>query len=218
MPEQSCPGTDSCPVPDEERIVPYTVWDNATKVTLRVKSVVKLHGRTYTDRPTSTAQSSWVEYNFQDEQGEALVSRRNINSDNLPAAGTFQTALMGKTLLMTIPTNKTIRVTGGLKGSLSMQEQMCALENLRIWREHDTQGVLAMIHFTPHYRDGYLIFYRPYPSSPWPTQKRTDLRRHSKHSQRPSPGLRQGQSSRQDQERQRRRRPRGRSGKTCKPH
>lgn len=72
----------------------------------------------------------------------------------------FQAALMGKTLLLSVSTNKTIRVHEGLSGTFAFQEQMCALENLRIWQDHESNGVLAMVHLTPQFRKGYLAFYR----------------------------------------------------------
>ena len=67
---------------------------------------------------------------------------------------------MGKTLLTSFKTNKTLRVHEGITGSFAFQEQMCALENLRIWQDHDSNGVMAMLHFTPQFRDGYLAFHR----------------------------------------------------------
>jgi hypothetical protein len=71
----------------------------------------------------------------------------------------FQSALMGMTLLASIKTRKTLRVHEGLTGSFAYQEQMCALENLRIWQDPETHGVVAMLHFTPQFKDGYLAFY-----------------------------------------------------------
>lgn len=76
------------------------------------------------------------------------------------AAKMFQAALMGKTLALSVRTNKTLRVHEGIAGTFTFQEQMCALENLRIWQDHESNGVLVMIHFTPQFRDGYLAFYR----------------------------------------------------------
>jgi formamidopyrimidine-DNA glycosylase len=66
---------------------------------------------------------------------------------------------MGKTLLLSVRTNKTLRVHDGIAGTFAYQEQMCALENLRIWKDQDSNGVLAMIHYTPQFRDGYMRFY-----------------------------------------------------------
>ena len=56
-------------------------------------------------------------------------------------------------------TEKTLRVHDGLSGLVSTQEQMCALENLRIWEEEETGGVLALIHFSALFGAGYLKFY-----------------------------------------------------------
>lgn len=67
---------------------------------------------------------------------------------------------MGKTLILSVQTTKTIRLHDGFTGSFAYQEQMCALENLRIWQDPDTGGVLAMLHYSAHFRDGYMAFYR----------------------------------------------------------
>jgi formamidopyrimidine-DNA glycosylase len=74
-------------------------------------------------------------------------------------ANLFQSAIMGKTLLLSVQTNRTLRVHEGIAGTFAYQEQMCALENLRIWKDQDSNGVLAMIHYTPQFRDGYMTFY-----------------------------------------------------------
>lgn len=71
---------------------------------------------------------------------------------------------MGKTLLLSVKTNKTLRVHEGFTGSFAFQEQMCGLENLRIWHDADSNGVLAMLHYTPVFRDGYMAFYRTFPT------------------------------------------------------
>jgi hypothetical protein len=47
----------------------------------------------------------------------------------------------------------------GFSHIIAYQEQMCGIENLRIWHEEDTAGVLAMIHFSAIFRPGYLTFY-----------------------------------------------------------
>jgi hypothetical protein len=68
---------------------------------------------------------------------------------------------MGKALLLSLKTNKTMRLHDGLiADTFSYAEQMCALENLRIWQDHKTNGVIAMIHYSAHFRDGYMAFYR----------------------------------------------------------
>ncbi|KAI9823816.1 MAG: hypothetical protein M1826_007637 [Phylliscum demangeonii] len=126
-----------------ECVVPYTVWGAMNKVTIRVKSTLKFHDLVYGSQPMRVAESSWVNYVFEAEAASKM----------------FQAALIGKTLILSVKTSKTLRVHEGLAGSFAYQEQMCALENLRIWQEHDSHGVLAMVHFTPQFRDGYLAFY-----------------------------------------------------------
>lgn len=71
----------------------------------------------------------------------------------------FQNELMGRTLVGVFKTEKTLRVHEGLSGVLAYQEQMCGMENLRLWADPDNGGILAMIHFSAHFRPGYLAFY-----------------------------------------------------------
>jgi hypothetical protein len=42
---------------------------------------------------------------------------------------------------------------------LGTHEQMCAMENLRVWEEEETGGKLATIHYSAQYREGYMKFY-----------------------------------------------------------
>jgi hypothetical protein len=64
---------------------------------------------------------------------------------------------MGKTLILSMPTKRTLRVHEGLAGAFAYQEQLCGLENVRLWQD-DTGEVTAMIHYSAHFRDGYLVF------------------------------------------------------------
>lgn len=124
--------------------MPYTVWGNLEKVVLRLPTELKFHDIVIDAKPTDVATSSWVNYVFADERASAM----------------FQSALMGKSLLLSVKTNKTLRMHDGIiENTFSYQEQMCALENLRIWQDPDTGGVLAMTHYSAHFRDGYLAFY-----------------------------------------------------------
>jgi hypothetical protein len=66
---------------------------------------------------------------------------------------------MGRTLLGTFRTEQTMRIHEGLSGAFSYAEQMCGMENLRIWEDNDTAAVIAMIHFSAHFKAGYLAFY-----------------------------------------------------------
>ena len=36
---------------------------------------------------------------------------------------------------------------------------MCGMENLRIWEDDDLGAVICMIHFSAHFKTGYLAFY-----------------------------------------------------------
>jgi hypothetical protein len=36
---------------------------------------------------------------------------------------------------------------------------MCGLENLRVWEDNDTGAIIALIHFSADFRNGYLAFY-----------------------------------------------------------
>ncbi|KAI9783855.1 MAG: hypothetical protein M1816_001156 [Peltula sp. TS41687] len=126
-----------------QTIIPYTIWGTINKVAIRVKSFLEFHDTVYGALPIKTGDSGWVNYVFGNEAASKM----------------FQTAMMGKTLLLSVSTNKTIRAHEGLSGTFASQEQMCALENLRIWQDDESNGVLAMIHFTPQFRKGYLAFY-----------------------------------------------------------
>lgn len=75
------------------------------------------------------------------------------------AAVLFQNELMGRTLLGTFRTSKTLRIHEGISGAFAYAEQMCGMENLRVWEDNDTLAVIAMIHFSPQFRNGYLAFY-----------------------------------------------------------
>lgn len=52
-----------------------------------------------------------------------------------------------------------MRIHEGLSKSFSYAEQMCGLENLRVWEDNDTGAIIALIHFSADFRNGYLAFY-----------------------------------------------------------
>jgi len=66
---------------------------------------------------------------------------------------------MGRTLLGTFRTTHTLRIHEGLSGAFSYAEQVCGIENLRIWEDNDSGAIIAMIHFSAHFKKGYLAFY-----------------------------------------------------------
>jgi hypothetical protein len=117
--------------------IPYTAWGDTLKVAIRQKSTLKFH--TLSESPPETVQTNWISYVFLSETGSA----------------SFQSTLLDRTLLLSVRTSKTVRVTGGL---VSSQEQLCGLENLRLWKEADSGKVWGMIHFKPQVRVAYLTF------------------------------------------------------------
>ena len=52
-----------------------------------------------------------------------------------------------------------MRIHEGIGKSFSYAEQMCGLENLRVWEDNDSGAIIALIHFSADFRDGYLAFY-----------------------------------------------------------
>jgi hypothetical protein len=62
-------------------------------------------------------------------------------------------------LVASFKTEKTLRVHDGLGGIMGIRDQMCALENLRVWEEEETGGVLALIHYSAAFSSGYMKFY-----------------------------------------------------------
>ena len=57
-------------VPENEDIIPYTVWGNDTKVVLRVPTELKYYDGSVDLRPIKTVQTAWVSYSFEDEHGK----------------------------------------------------------------------------------------------------------------------------------------------------
>lgn len=68
---------------------------------------------------------------------------------------------------------------GVIADTFAYAEQMCALENMRIWKDDETNGVMAMLHYTAHFRDGYMAFHRMSDPIPWPTTLTPLILRHS---------------------------------------
>ena len=52
-----------------------------------------------------------------------------------------------------------MRVHEGMGKVIAFQEQMCAMETLRLWEEESSGAVLGMIHFSAQFRGGYMLFY-----------------------------------------------------------
>lgn len=60
---------DKLVVADGQEIIPYTVWGNNVKISIRVPTELQFHDLTYDSKPIAVAQTSWVNYCFEDERG-----------------------------------------------------------------------------------------------------------------------------------------------------
>jgi len=130
-------------VEDDAEIIPYTVWGKTTSVVLRVPTELRYHDIDLYDKPLSTAKTSWVNYHFLDEHGSK----------------TFQSALMWKRLLYSFRTRRTmLSHEGFVMSTFSFQEQLCGLENLRLWRDDEAGSTIAMIQYSPSFHEGYFSF------------------------------------------------------------
>ncbi|KAF2231912.1 hypothetical protein EV356DRAFT_535084 [Viridothelium virens] len=130
---------------DGDAIVPYSSFFSPEKVSVTIPTELRFHDANPKDPNAEPRRISttWVNYVFQD-----------------PRAGNmFQSVLFGRKLLAVFRTEKTLRLREGLKGALAYQEQMCGMENLRLWEDEGSCGVLAMMHFSAHFKDGYLSFW-----------------------------------------------------------
>lgn len=130
------------PLPEEESIIPYTVWGSPSRVILRIPSDLRYHDTSADDKPLATARSSWVTYAFGDETTATM----------------FQNALMDRSVLLSAKTKRTMRVHEGLGGVFAFSEQLCGLENLRVVAEPTTGVVSVMIHYSPAFSEGYMLF------------------------------------------------------------
>ena len=67
---------------------------------------------------------------------------------------------MGKRLLYSLCTRRTLRSHDNIvTNTFTFQEQLCGLENLRLWTDDEGDGsILGMIQYSANFRDGYLAF------------------------------------------------------------
>lgn len=144
---------------DEQMYIPYSSYFSPTKVSITVPCELKFHDVKHGNRPVKLAKTSWVNYVFDTPQGTWFSLQSNKVLTFLTAAALFQNELMGRTLLATFRTEQTMRIHEGIGKSFSYAEQMCALENLRVWEDNDTGAIIALIHFSADFRNGYLAFY-----------------------------------------------------------
>ncbi|TKA82456.1 hypothetical protein B0A49_00056 [Cryomyces minteri] len=132
---------------NNEELVPFSSYFQPSKVSLTVPATLRFHAPTFGAKPDHVAKTSRVNYVFADVRSATL----------------FQSVLFGRQLIGIYKTEKTLRIHEGLKGALAFQEQLCAMENLRLWQDEQSGGVLAMIHFCGSLAaalgTGYMTFY-----------------------------------------------------------
>ncbi|KAF2841719.1 hypothetical protein M501DRAFT_1000998 [Patellaria atrata CBS 101060] len=137
-------------VADGIEAIPYASYFSPEKISIAIPTEIKFHDSHYDAKPLKVVKTNWINYVFSNER----------------SANLFQAEIFGRSLLGSYKTEKTLRIHDGFSGVLAYQEQMCALENLRLWEDEGTSGVLAMIHFSAHFRNGYLAFYLNSSSTP----------------------------------------------------
>lgn len=122
--------------------IPYTGWGDIVKVSVRMNSRLKFHDTSPDDESPECVQTSWTNYVFEQHAGST----------------NFQSALVDRTLSLSVRTVRTTRVHDGIAGIMKENEHLCGSENLRVWMDQGTGEVFAMIHFKPQFRIGYMIF------------------------------------------------------------
>ncbi|KAH9872816.1 hypothetical protein J1614_005210 [Plenodomus biglobosus] len=128
---------------DDQMYIPYSSYFSLSKVSITVSCELKFHDVKFGNRPVKIANTTWVNYVLESPDAAAL----------------FQNELMGRTLLATFRTEKTMRIHEGIGATFNYAQQMCALENLRVWEDNETGAIIALIHFSASFRNGYLAFY-----------------------------------------------------------
>lgn len=129
-------------VDNQADTIPYTGWGDTVKVAIRMNARLTFHDISPDAGHPEHVQTSWTNYVFERHTGST----------------SFQSALIDRTLTMSVRTVKTTRVHDGITGIMKENEHLCGLENLRVWMDQGTGEVFAMIHFKPQFRIGYMIF------------------------------------------------------------
>ena len=105
--------------------IPYIIWGNKLNVVLRVPAKLKFYDD-IDPKPVNKIETAWISCVFDKEH----------------ASTEFQNALMDKKLLLSVRTLGTSRMRSGLCGIFSVDEKLCAMENLRVWRD-DSKGMFS---------------------------------------------------------------------------
>jgi hypothetical protein len=88
---------------DSEMYIPYSSYFSPAKASITVPCTLRFHDVRFGNRLLRTARTSWVNFVFEDAQGAAL----------------FQNEIMGRTLLATFRTTKTMRIHEGALASFA---------------------------------------------------------------------------------------------------
>lgn len=145
-------------VDENTEIIPYTSFFTTKKVSITFPTKVTHHDVIPGSAPLKTCETNWVNYHFEDEEG-LYSSPNHLQKANPAGSRQFQNQLFGRRLVASFKTEKTLRIHDGLGGIMGIRDQMCGLENLRVWEEEETGGVLALIHYSGLFCSGYMKFY-----------------------------------------------------------
>ncbi|KAF2419008.1 hypothetical protein EJ08DRAFT_574105, partial [Tothia fuscella] len=131
-------------LPDEDHIIPFTSYFQDEKISITFPTEILFHDVVHGTPPLKSAKTSWVNYVLEDKI----------------SAVSLQNTLYGHKLVDSFKTDRTLRIHDGIVGALNYQEQMCGLENLRVWEEESSSRYFMMIHFSAQFRShGYLACY-----------------------------------------------------------
>ena len=122
------------------KVIPYTVWNNYSKVVLRLQSELVYHDTSPNAPPLRTIETNWINYVFADEE----------------SAADFQNAIVGHRLVLSVATRATLRLHTGVSGAFATAEQIAPLENLRIFYD-DSMHIASALIPCSEFDDGYLI-------------------------------------------------------------
>ncbi|KAF2404157.1 hypothetical protein EJ06DRAFT_518632 [Trichodelitschia bisporula] len=129
-------------LPDNEDVIPYTSFFQSEKVSFTIPTELLFHSDIYGEPPLRTQPTMWINYVL----------------DDVPGAVNLQNTVFGRSLIGSFKTEKTLRVHKGLAGVTTYKEQMCAMENFRVWQDDRNGAVFGMIHYSGQFRNGYLTF------------------------------------------------------------
>jgi hypothetical protein len=144
-------------IDETQEIIPYSSFFEPKKVSVTIPTTLIYHSENPKQKPLRILRTKWLNYYFATPQCTLLVL--DVNNANPLGASEFQTLLYGRTLRASFRTEKTVRVHEGLASMIAPHEQMCAMENLRVWDEEETGAALAIVHYSAMFRPGYLKFY-----------------------------------------------------------